>query len=464
MFIKSSKYRDDKMINEVFISDIASFNSQGVWIENLNKINFIYGGNGVGKTTVSNYFSSLINENSNFTEAFSECTSDYSSKEKVYVYNQRYYERLIVEKQMPGIFSIGDNIKEYEEELVEYKNQKDNNENKLETAKKKKEKKKENLEKIEMAYIDYLWNIYRDKDNDLFRVFDKVAFYSKGSKKTFYHQYKKDKNEYKNLSQNKKLSKEELLRQVDQVYFEKEIIKEPIKIFKYFIGKNEFDIFKEVIIGEEDLEFSEMINSLNLQNWVYQGKKIIEDSNLSKCPMCQRALSEEILNYIKDYFDNRYVDKMNELQNKINFYRKYYKELKDYILKIKENKDVNVNIVNKIELEVEKINRSNERIIEKKVNNPTSKEELKTFDDAIGKIEQEIAKANEIINKDNQIILDIENSKKKIEREAKKHFFNIINKHSGQYLKDMSNENKGIKGLRRQEKDLKQHINKYEKK
>lgn len=41
------------MINRIAIKNKATFNSEGIEINDLNTINFIYGANGSGKSTIS---------------------------------------------------------------------------------------------------------------------------------------------------------------------------------------------------------------------------------------------------------------------------------------------------------------------------------------------------------------------------------------------------------------------------
>ena len=41
------------MIKRIVIKDTATFDSTGVELDNLQKVNFIYGGNACGKTTIS---------------------------------------------------------------------------------------------------------------------------------------------------------------------------------------------------------------------------------------------------------------------------------------------------------------------------------------------------------------------------------------------------------------------------
>ena len=45
------------MIKKIVIRDVASYDHDGATFENLSKVNFIYGGNGTGKTTVSRVYS-----------------------------------------------------------------------------------------------------------------------------------------------------------------------------------------------------------------------------------------------------------------------------------------------------------------------------------------------------------------------------------------------------------------------
>ena len=40
------------MIESIFIKNVATYNSSGIYINGLKKINFIYGANGCGKTTL----------------------------------------------------------------------------------------------------------------------------------------------------------------------------------------------------------------------------------------------------------------------------------------------------------------------------------------------------------------------------------------------------------------------------
>jgi predicted ATPase len=69
------------MIQKIIIKNTATFDTEGVEIDNLRKINFIYGANGCGKTTISNVIASPD------TYADSSIVWSADDKEDVLVYN-----------------------------------------------------------------------------------------------------------------------------------------------------------------------------------------------------------------------------------------------------------------------------------------------------------------------------------------------------------------------------------------
>lgn len=297
------------MINKLVISNVASFDSNGIEIKDLNKVNYIYGGNGVGKTTISNYINSLTNTNTT-TESeidYSSCSSDYNSEEEIFVYNHRYLENVIVEKQIPGIFSLGEDAKYYEEKLEEHKKSRNKNDKKLDKATDNLIIAREELIDSENRFIDYLWEIYRNKDREQYFVFNTTAFYNRNNKKKFYEQYQNDKKILSNLSS--EISIDELIKKTEKVYDTELSLVPLIPNFNFGANISDFGILKEVIIGKENIDFSDMINSLNIQDWVSKGKIIIDENHLSHCPMCQRELTENIVNNLENYFDITYTKK-----------------------------------------------------------------------------------------------------------------------------------------------------------
>lgn len=442
------------MINKLVIANVASFDSNGIKVDDLNKVNYIYGGNGVGKTTISSYINSLTNTNTDkkSDNSYSYCSSDYSLVEEIFVYNQRYLENVIVEKQIPGIFSLGEDAKSYEEKLEEHKKNKSINDEKIDKASANLIIAKEELTNSKNRFIDYLWEIYRDKDRELYFVFNNTAFYNRNNKRIFYEQYQNDKKLFNNIST--KLSVEELIKSTEKVYDAELLTVSLIPEINFGTNLSNFDILKEVIIGKENIDFSDMINSLNIQDWVSKGINIIDENHLSHCPMCQRKLTESIVSNLKNYFDSTYTDKIEKLNNKISHYKKCYSELRKNIEELKKHDFLTRKDIVEIELEAEAINYRNERILEKKLYNPSTKQELEDFEDILKDLHLLIKNANSSIQEHNKIVNNRDESKRKIIKEAKAHFFKLVNKYSKKYLEDIEVKTKKVVGINSQIKKV----------
>ncbi|WCG38575.1 AAA family ATPase [Aerococcus urinaeequi] len=435
------------MINKLIISNIASFDSDGIKIADLNKINYIYGGNGVGKTTISNYINSLTNTKTSteLENEYSNCSSDYNSEEKIFVYNQKFSENVIVEKQIPGIFSLGENAKLYEEQLEEYKKSKINNEKKLENANHNLIIAKDELANSKNKFIDYLWRIYRDKESELYSVFNKTAFYNRNNKQKFYEQYQNDKKDFDKLSP--QLSIDELINRTEKVYDTDLSQVSLISEFKLSTDTLDFDIFKEEIIGTENIDFSEMINSLNIQDWVAKGTDIIEENHMTQCPMCQRELTDNIVANLKNYFDSTYTEKIEILNKSVALYKNYYSELRNLLVELKENDFLSRNSIVEIELEAETINNKNEKILESKLVNPSTKQEIENFDDVLDNLRLLIKNANSSIEDHNKIVNNRSESKQRLIKEVKINFFKLANKYSKEHYEGIETNQKKVNGI-----------------
>ena len=90
------------MIKKITIRDVASYDHEGCTFEDLQKVNFIYGGNGTGKTTISRVLGEPLRE-----QAYPHCELEWDgTPEQVIVYNKDFRENQLKE-YMPGVFTLG---------------------------------------------------------------------------------------------------------------------------------------------------------------------------------------------------------------------------------------------------------------------------------------------------------------------------------------------------------------------
>ena len=88
------------MIKSIKIQKEASFKEE-VLIENLQKVNIIYGANGTGKSTISKVLSDTDGK-------YPECYVEWADGTPldVLAYNKDFRDRNFIEN-MPGIFTLG---------------------------------------------------------------------------------------------------------------------------------------------------------------------------------------------------------------------------------------------------------------------------------------------------------------------------------------------------------------------
>ena len=104
------------MIRNISIKNTATFDETGIEGPEFKKVNFFYGANGSGKTTISNF----IYEPSN--ARFPECQLKWQNdiELKSLVYNKEFRERNFGDGTIAGVFTLGQATKE-EAEIIEEK-------------------------------------------------------------------------------------------------------------------------------------------------------------------------------------------------------------------------------------------------------------------------------------------------------------------------------------------------------
>jgi len=96
------------MIRSINVKGVATCSEQGIEINNCKKINFIYGANGSGKTTISNFLANQADSK------FSSCSLqwDNDSPLPILVYNKEFRTRNFGNADIAGVFTLGEATKD----------------------------------------------------------------------------------------------------------------------------------------------------------------------------------------------------------------------------------------------------------------------------------------------------------------------------------------------------------------
>ncbi|TAG50650.1 MAG: ATP-binding protein [Runella slithyformis] len=283
------------MIKKIDIKSVATYDNQGVQLDNLKKVNFIYGANGCGKTTISNF----VHDKSD--QKFNNCSLTWQNALplRVLVYNKEFRERNLGKGKLSGVFTLGEatseQIKEIETKINELKAIKADRIQKRETL----EKQKLEKEKLQTDFKETTWTKVYKKYEDVFK-----EAYGSHQKEPF-----KNKLLQEFSSNNVQLDTLENLKAKAETLFgeQPQRIDEISQIlYDRVIDIEANEIWKKIIVGKADVDIAKLIQRLNINDWVNQGREYIEDTT---CPFCQqKTITDDFKTQLESFFDETYLN------------------------------------------------------------------------------------------------------------------------------------------------------------
>lgn len=318
------------MIKKITLKSIASYNELiGAEFEP-SLINFIYGCNGSGKTTISN----LIDD-----ETISpNCIIDRGLHAKIrsVVYNQNFIKRNFEQaNDLKGIFTLGEG-NQTELNAIIVKKDKLNHTNKiiigLNTTL---TTKRTELQNLEDEFEQNCWDVYL-KYKEIFL--------------TGYSGFKNSKEKFKakilsefNTNNSTLIDFKELEVKANTILNQDVETILTVQYFEHFkFGEIENNsIFSTRIIGKDNVDIARIILKLNNSDWVRQGMKYYE-ANENTCPFCQQITNNHLKSQLAEYFDETFLEQINdlkavsnkyifEIQNLLKILEKYKSENHKYI-------------------------------------------------------------------------------------------------------------------------------------
>ncbi|MCU9533273.1 AAA family ATPase [Streptococcus sp. CSL10205-OR2] len=284
------------MISSILIKNIGSYDENGVCFEKLREINFVYGSNGSGKTTISNFIYDKTDTK------YNDCSMNWTNDQPldVLVYNKNFRERNFGKGKLNGVFTLGEataeDIRTIESKTDELKRIKEEGIKKKETLEVQKKKKEE----LENQFRDTTWQKVYKKNETYF----KEAFKGFLQKESF-----KNKLIQESESNTEKLETlENLKEKAETIFGERPQRIEPINLISFdkVLKIEENKIWGKIIVGKADVDIAKLIQKININDWVNQGRDYIEDDI---CPFCQQqTITEEFKKQLEIFFDESYLN------------------------------------------------------------------------------------------------------------------------------------------------------------
>lgn len=436
------------MIEKILVNKIATYSRP---VEILpKKLNFIYGSNGSGKTTISN----LINDYDLSDDCLVEMNNP--SNIKTLVYNKQFVENNFTQStsSVKGIFTLGEDTIHAQEELKKLKAE---NQEKLESIEKKEQTIKgfdDEIELKEKQVTDKCWKVQQDIGNS----FSNALVGYRSSKQKFYENclslYKKcDKKEAENL--------EAIKEKYDIAYSNESQVYTTFPTIDITEIQNiEYSsLLQKIITGSTDTPMGQFIELLNNSDWVKQGIEYIPHSN-HQCPFCQQTLSKELQQEIENHFDEEYENDCQSIKEFISNYNAYFNSVESTISKIlgsiiplvdfSELKTKHELFNNQLKLNNEKLN--------KKLDHPSNKITINSFKGLIEEINQIIETYNSAIISNNDIVRNQTQEQVKCKSSLWSYIVDELKIDLKQYTDFVEGKQKGITAIKKQISDLKNEV------
>ena len=287
---------------------VASYQSL-VTLETDKKVNIVYGLNGTGKSTLSNF---LYNPSDT---GYENCSIDIGSDETVLVYNQRFIQDHFFEADsLKGIFSLSKENKDIEEKISIAETELLTLEASVETEQKTIEEERRKLSDLKESAHEKLFEIKR-KYTGGDRVLEYCLDGLKRKEPLFSHVSSISKPHDKPEKDIQQIKDE-----VDSISGDTAKKYDPLPIFSFLENAiEESDLFDEIIVGSTDSPVSSLISELKNSDWVRDGLEYIPNNigeEPTSCPFCQeRTITKLLASQIENYFDQSYDDSVNMISN-----------------------------------------------------------------------------------------------------------------------------------------------------
>lgn len=297
------------MISKLQMNGVASYKNTAT-IKTDMKVNLVYGLNGTGKSTISNY---LYDRDG---DEFDKCSVDVSGDEDILVYNQRFIrDNFYEEDSLKGIFSLSKENKVVEEKIKAAETELDDLIATKESENESVIKENQRIDDLKSELSKTTWKI-KEKYTGGDRVLEFCLGKLKGKKEALFD-YLADiaKPEIKpsegieTIKKNVEAIHGDSAQQYDLL--------QTVQLDSEDIESH--NIYSEIVVGSSDSPISSLIEKLNNSDWVRRGLSYIGEVGTGEsieCPFCQeKTITNDLSLEISSYFDQSFNDSIALISN-----------------------------------------------------------------------------------------------------------------------------------------------------
>ncbi|MBE7527231.1 MAG: AAA family ATPase [Burkholderiales bacterium] len=427
------------MIESITISGAASFGQETQTLSGLAQFNYLFGSNGVGKTTVSR----ILAEES----AHPSCSVGWKggTKLEALVYNPDFVEKNFRQASaLKGVFTLGEKQQETLDKIAVAKAEVDGLTAKIENLNQGLQNqdgasgKKVELATLESNFKDKCWSQKQKHDAKLQGGF---TGYRNSSDKF------KEKVLQETSNTTELLSLADLEKKAESIFGQTPIAEQPIAAINTagLLTHESNPILKKRVIGKEDVDIAAMIKKLGNSDWVRAGRTFY-DANDKTCPFCQQETDDSFAKSLNDYFDETFMADSKAIDDLASNYvteaQRIQHQLSSIIASSSKFLDIEKMKSEKEILEA-KININNQRIASKK-KEASQVIELESLTNVLDAIKSLIDDTNTKIVEYNQMVANLDAERKTLTSQIWRFVLEELKTDLATYRTNKDNLNKAI--------------------
>jgi len=309
------------MIESIYLAKEGIYDADGTCLEHLKPLNFVFGPNGSGKTTISRVIDSA--------KTYPDCTVTWAAGNplETRVYNRDFVRKHFdAESSIKGIYTFGENV-EIAEEINSLNADADEIGGKLAGLKKTlrgedgnggKQKERDDLRN---QLVEDIWTAKKNLD-DLSDAFSGLN----NSKKNFCTRYLSEAENNQAELRDVGALRGDAGTVFSSTLTEAAVLPQPDS--SALVALETDGILAKKIIGEEDVDIAALIEKLGNSDWVQQGREYFDKLD-DQCPFCQQKTDATFRRSLEDYFDESYLADLAAIDHLLEDYETKAKSLLD---------------------------------------------------------------------------------------------------------------------------------------
>lgn len=439
------------MIESITLSNTASYGPNPEVLSDLRTINFIFGSNGTGKTTISRV---IADESAN-----PPCRVSWraGTKLQTVVYNHDYVERnFSPSAELKGVFTLGEDSIERQAEIANKKLEIDGLQTQIDqltiniSGTNGKTGKSGESAALDDEFKDKCWRQKRKHDDKLKGAFEGYRNSADKFRDKILEQWKTNRGQASTLAALE--SSALTVFGQDPIQISRITYVPPTSLTAHEINP----VLAKCVIGKGDVDIAAMIHKLGNSDWVKQGISFYR-LNDSVCPFCQQATSACLAKSLAEYFDDQFErdsDAITALEKNYSADSQRLIDQLESILKAAPDQLASERL-RAASKQLSLLVSNNRQRISDKLKEPSRSFDLEPLAEVTTEVAAIIASANEAIDSHNQVVLNISKERSDLTSSVWRYLVETeLRSDIEEYLKKKENLTKAIDGMKARKEKL----------